>query len=180
MYGAQRPNRTMLYLVIGLGAAMVIALILFVLSVLGGSGRSDITTLTVRADNLQALAEASQKRIKSQDLGSINVDTNLLTSSDSTKLHSILLKKFGIKNVPSNIIKNELDTDSDQKLKDAELLNKFDLAYRQLLRDKIASVLTLARKIQAETGDKNVNQAVATIITNLTTIDKQLAALSLQ
>lgn len=171
-------DRKRLLIVVGLGLGVLVAISLMLMVIFNGGNKDAYMRMLVHQQELQTLTDSSQKRIRSSDLAKINSSAALLLSSDSTALNMQLDKRYGEKTVPADFRKNNQDTTIESKLKQAELLNKFDTTYRNLLIAKINAIVPEAEPLKNE-GNREFNVAVQTAIKNLQEIRSQLEALSL-
>jgi hypothetical protein len=161
-------------LIIGVIAVAIIGTALFALSLLNGNSRNDLTLLAVRENSLLTLANASQKEIRYPDLSTANSNATVLLTSDV----ATVVADTGIKKLPDDLVKKEADTNTEA-LKQASLLNKFDLTYRQIVMSKVAALLTQAEALQPSVSNKKSREVLDKIIVNLKSIEKQFTELSL-
>ena len=176
---APQVDRKRLFIMIGLGVGILVIIVVLLMTVFSGGSKDNYLRLLVRQQELQTLTDGSQKRVRSAALAKINSDSTLLLSSDGVALLGQLSKKFGEKNVSSDFRKAEADTTTTDKLKEAELLNKFDVVYRNILLDKINKLIALAEQSKQDIGGKEFTTAIDTFSKNLTSIRTQLQALNL-
>lgn len=176
---ANPSNRKSMILVIGLIAAVLIGIGALLMAMLSGGGKEDFMTLISKASSLQKTADESQKRIRDRNLAKINSEYTLLLGTDVNAMTQQLQKKFGEKQISDNAKKKAADTTITKKLTDGELLNKFDFTYQNLMRQKIAEMITSAQKLKSEVGGKDFTAVMDTFINNLKAINKQLEDLNL-
>lgn len=167
-------SKTARFLIIGVIAAAVIGTALFALTLLNGNSRNDLTLLAVRENSLLVLANASQKEIRHPDLSTANSNATVLMTSDV----ATVVTDTGIKKLPDDLVKKEADTNTEA-LKQANLLNKFDLTYRQIVLGKVANLITQAEALQPTISSKKSRDVVDKIIVNLKSIEKQFTELNL-
>jgi hypothetical protein len=160
--------------VVGVIIAVILGIVLFLLTNLGGSPKNDLTLLAVHENSLLQLADTSQKSIRNADLSTINSNTTILLASDV----ATLVKATGIKKLPADLVKQEADTNGD-KLKEAALLDKFDPTYRQIVLDKVTSLTDEAQKLRSATSSKSTRATLDQLLTNLDSINKQFVQLEL-
>ncbi len=172
--GGSNGKKTRL-IIIGLIVAAVIGGVLLFLSTAGGSLKNDLNQLAAKENSLLALANTSQKSIRDPDLATVNSNTSILLTSDV----ATLLKASGVKKVPDDLAKQAADTNGD-KLKEAALLNKFDITYRQVALDKVTALITDTERVRTSTSSQKTRAMLDQILVNLNSINKQLTALSLQ
>ncbi len=161
-------------LVIGIIAAVLIAAGLFAFTPLSSSNKNDVTLLAVRENSLLQLATTSQKNIKNPDLSTANSNTTILLTSDVANI----VKVTGSKKLPDNLVKQEADTHGDQ-LNQANLLDTFDVAYRQVVLDKVSALITQAQTVKAATTNKKLRTAVDQALVSLQSINQQFTQLKL-
>lgn len=167
-------NKTTRFLVIGVIVAAVIGIGLFVANLLIGNSRNDLTLLAVRENSLLTLANASQKNIRSPELSLANSNATVLLTSDVVSMTSDL----GMKKLPDDLVKKEADTNAEN-LKQASLLNKFDSTYRQIVLEKVSTLITQAQTVRDALGSGKSRDTVNKAIVNLQSIEKQFGDLDL-
>jgi hypothetical protein len=167
-------NKTARLLIIGVIIAGVIGAALFVVSLLSGNSKNDMTLLAVRENSLLTLANASQKEIRHPDLSTANSNATVLMTSDV----ATVVTDTGIKKLPDDLVKKEADTNGEA-LKQASLLNKFDSTYRQIVLTKVAALISQAETLKPTVSDKKSRDVIEKIIVNLKSIEKQFTELSL-
>jgi hypothetical protein len=178
-YNEPRFDRRRLLLMIGGGIAILTIISILLMFFFTDGSKDNLMRIMVKTQELQTLTDASQKRIKSAELAKVNSDANLLLSSDNVALTAQLQKKYSQTGIPADFRKSEADTTTNAALTEAELLNKFDISYRNTLIAKLNSLLPLATQTKNDIGGKEFGGAMDTFIKNLQAIKKQLEALSL-
>ncbi len=162
-------------LIIGAVLALILGGGMLVLTLNSSSSRNDMTLLAVRENSLLALANTSQKSIRDPDLSTANSNATLLLQSDVASI----VVDTDIKKLPDDLVKKEVDTHADA-LKQASLLDKFDVTYRKLVLDKVSALIIQAQTVRKTTTGKKSKAVVDQAIKNLQSIDKQFTALSIQ
>jgi hypothetical protein len=175
---APAVDRKKVFLVAGVGLALIVAIILFVMS-LGGGAKDTYMSMLVRHQNLLTIIEDSQNRIRSGALAKVNSEAILLFTSDSVALQDQLKKKFSEDKLTDDAKKRAAEPTIEQKLTDAELLDKFDVTYRNLVREQINKLMVAALEVQDSTGGKTFLEVMDKYVNDLQTIDNQLSELSL-
>lgn len=174
------PLSNRLFLIIGAAfvGIILLAVIFYLFTSLTSGSRNQAAALQLRHSNLQSFVLGNQKSIKNAELAKLNSDLGILLSSDAVSLQKQLTATYGTFDVPKEIIAAENDSTSKKKLTEAELINKFDIAYKQILEAKIASNIQLAEQVAAsESGAFQV--AVKNSIKNLKTITAELDEVTL-
>lgn len=167
-------SKTTRFMIIGVIVAGVIGAALLGASLLNGNSRNDLTLLAVRENSLLTLANASQKEIRHPDLSIANSNATVLMTSDV----ATVVTDTGIKKLPDDLVKKEADTNAET-LKQASLLNKFDITYRQIVLTKVTALISQAETLQPTVSNKKSREVVDKIIVNLKSIQKQFTDLSL-
>ena len=171
------------------GRLLKLALLILVIIVLlsGGfiaftaltsAGKNDAARLIARERQLLSFLSSNQGSIGNDDFQTANSNAISLTPSDLYALQQGLRLAYGLTAVPDAIAKAEVDTTSAGVLKTAQIQSRFDAAYLQLLRDKIASTESLARSVMANSSG-TFKTAIQTQLNNLVIIDNQLAKIQL-
>jgi hypothetical protein len=169
------PSKVVRILILGIIVMAGLGGILFFLSTLGGSYKNDVTLLAARENSLLQLANTSQKSIRSDTLATANSNAAILLASDA----SSIVTSTGIKKLPENLVKQEADTNAD-KLKQALLLDKFDITYRKVVLDKVANLITQAKLVRTAAPSDSNRKQLDGIITNLESINKQFTDITLE
>lgn len=175
----QPIDRKKLLLVIGLGIGVAIGIALFFMIFFSSSNKDDFQRVVARTQELQTLTDGSQKRVRSAELAKVNSDATLLLSSDATILTTQLQKKFGEKTLSQDIKKAVTDNTIANRLTQAELLNKFDITYRNVLLEKLNQLIPLAEASRKNNGGREFTTIMDTFVKNLKAIRSQLEELNL-
>ena len=162
---------------------VVAALVLLTAGYIGfnaltSGGRNDASRLVARERVLLSFLSTNQSMITSDDLKTVNSNAISLQTSDVYALQQGLKSNFSVTTIPDDITKSEADTTSAKTLATAKTQGRFDQAYVQLLRDKIATLQSLENGIFTSSNG-SLKTAVQTNLDNLKIIDEQLAKLDL-
>ena len=163
------------WLVLGVIVAAVLGIGLYVFTLLSGNAKNDLILLTVRESSLLALANSStvSTNIRDPDLGTANSNATILLASDVASLNA----NTGTKQLPSDLVKREADTNTDN-LKQAALLDKFDSTYQKIVVQKVEALISEAQTLRAQLSSKTSRDTVDRAIVNLQSIDKQFTQLT--
>lgn len=166
-----------LFKVVGLVFLLLIVLMsaIAIVGLINSGPSNNLASLIVRQQQLQKFIAANQKSIHSSELAKLSAEASLFLTSDSTTLKGQLMSRYGVANISQEITKRETDTTSANKLKAAIQVNKFDSTYADILRDKLAATIELARIVERESGS-NLKAAAQQSIKNLQAVDTQLSA----
>ena len=176
-YSSQPNNSSSMVrrlLIIGVIVAILISAGLFILNMLSGNAKNDLTLLAVRENSLLVLANASGKNIRDPDLNTVNSNATVLLTSDVASIVS----DTGIKKLPDDLVKKEADTHTED-LKQAVLLNKFDTTYRQLVIEKVEALISQAQMVHDSLSSRKSRDVVDKALINLRSIQKQFTDLRL-
>jgi hypothetical protein len=178
--GGFQFNRRLVFIIVGvLGLIIILWIGTALISAITSGPQRETAKLLARETKLQELVGKSKDRIRSGDLKKVNADANLLLLSDTVTLKGLLQKAYNLDRIPTEIEKAEVDSATDTELKDAERLGKFDRTYVEALRAKVAASLQLAQTVLSSTSNQSLKAALEQNISNLKTIDDQLAELKL-
>lgn len=162
-------------IVILLGLVLIVALIIFIASLVIGSltngPRDNLARLIAREQQIVRFIDTNEANLKDSELKRIGSDTILYLGTDTAALRKLLSG-----GISEEISKQEADSTSAAKLKAAIQANKHDQTYLEILRDKIAAALELAKTVQAENNGK-IKTATDQTVKNLQTQLQQLDAL---
>lgn len=175
-YSSQPTNNNSLakrFLIIGVIVAVLIGGGLFALNLLSGNAKNDLTLLAVRENSLLVLATTSEKNIRNPDLSTANSNTTVLLTSDVASI----IADTGIKKLPDDLVRKEADTHTED-LRQAALLNRFDITYRQLVLEKVDALISQAQTVRNSVSKKS-REVVDRALVNLRSIQKQFTDLNL-
>jgi hypothetical protein len=130
--------------------------------------------------NLQTLANNATKKLRNADFSKLNSDSTVLITSDVAIISGQLARVYDIKRLDKEILAKEANANDTKALSEAELINKYDITYRQILRKNIASTITAIQNAIKSNSDRQFKTALQTTITNLNNLDKRLSELNLQ
>jgi len=169
-------NKTQRLIIVVVIIAVVLGGGLFALTLLNGNSKNDLTLLAVRENSLVAVtgAPTNVSNIRNPDLSTANSNATILLTSDVSNL----VINGGVKQLPGDLVKKEADTNGDN-LKQAALLDKFDITYRQLIMQKVEALIAEAQALRSTLNTKSTKSAVDQSIVNLQAIDKQFTQLKL-
>jgi len=168
------PSKMRQFAVIGIILAVLVGVGLTVLSLLNGNTKTDLVLLAAKESSFATLTTSSQTKIRSDDLSTANSNASILLTSDSANV----LAASGEKKIDGGLLKQQADTNGD-RLKQAQLLDKFDITYRQIVLDKIATLTTEIKTLRNKIGDKKKRAVLDQALTNLDSINKQFTQLKL-
>jgi len=177
-YGPQGPNfrKIILFSVLGF---ILLVIILLVMNTILSAPKDSFMTFLGREQFLSDTVAGSQKRIRSGDLAKLNSDSTLLLSSDNVALLAQLQKKFNQTKLDDTTKKQQVDATVATSLKSAELLDKFDVTYRNILLEKIDQLLATAPSVRDSLGGNDFKAVMNKYINDLRSIESQLDALNL-
>lgn len=176
--GGSSGSRLIKLLFLILGILVLLSLAYIGISALTSAGKNDAAKLVARERQLLNFMSSYQGSIANDDFQTTNSNAIALATSDLYALQRGLQTSYGLSTVPDAIAKSEIDTTSATALKTAQIESRFDAAYLQLLRDKIAATESLARTVESGSGG-TLKTAIETQLNNLVNVDNQLAKLQL-
>lgn len=178
-YGPQ-IDRKRVALIFGSGILVLLLVIFAFISLLTNDHKGEYVRMVAHEQNLSSVVQGAQKRIRNGELAKVNSDAGLLLSTNSVALVGQLQKRFGEKGVTADILKQEADATIEEKLKSAELLDKFDITYRNVIRQKISELNKEAVQLRDAIGGKEFTAVIDKLLADIKTIDTQLKDLTLQ
>lgn len=162
-----------------IGAIIIIAVALSIISSISRGPQNDYARLVARLNNMQSLLDKQKANIRSSDLRTVNATALILVTGDAAALGAQLTAAYGLEGVPEDIIAAETDTTSETDLKNAQLTGAFDREYVAILRDKIAAAYQLANSLKTAGGSEATLAALTQTLTSLEAIDSQLTKLAI-
>jgi hypothetical protein len=177
---AQKPpllGRRMGLIIGGIVAAVVVAIVLMLVS--GGNPQGEnYARVVARQEALLDLIKQGGSKISSPDLNKLASDATLFVTSDLTTLEADL-SRFGLKNIPPEIAAAESASKVEAELEEAELQNRFDSTYSELLLKKIDSQMSLLKSTHADLPESNIKTNVSSAYKSLQALQLQLETLQL-
>lgn len=126
------------YLLLGLGAIILIMLLFIIIALITSSGKSTTQTLVNIAEEQTELVRVSAigvKNTRGSDAKSLAVTTNLAMTSSQQQTVA-LLKKQGHK-LSAKQLAFKRDAQTDATLNTAQLNNAFDVAFLQVMQTQL-------------------------------------------
>jgi hypothetical protein len=166
-------KKTLVIILLLIGALIGGALFL-----IGGSDNTGalLQRTSARQATMQRLVADGQKNLTSDDLGKINSELNILLAG-STPILQAEVSKAGIKKMDAQIVAAEADTDTFEKLASAKLNGQYDATYRNVLSNKLESMLAILEELHGKTKSKSLKATLALEHKQLSTYSKALETL---
>jgi len=173
-YGAPKRqiNKKLIFLIAGI--VVLLFIVIFVISAV--LGKDNIGTqsqhLSVRLGNLTTLTSAAAKELGSGDLKKLNAETSIITDGVQSDLAATLPKK-----IDKSIEADEADTTATTTLQNAALAGTYDASYKQVLQQKLESIMALLTEMYSKTKSPSLRTTLSSdynnyqaILTNLNKI----------
>lgn len=135
--------------------------------------RQNLERIVARTDSLQKFTADNQSAISDTDLAKLNSEATIFLASNTFELKTKLKEQYNAE-VSEPIKLEEADTTSKETLKDATSAGRFNESYRQLLNEKLATALQLAKSIQQNSTSQSLNNVLQQTIANLEALAAQL------
>lgn len=163
------------WLFIGLGAALLIAIILITIGALGKSN-SPTERLAARLKGTETIVDESQKSLKSSQLRSLNSSLELFLANTNRDIAEPL-KNNGLDVAKLNpaILAQEDGSKLKERLEDARLNAVFDRTYAREMAYQLETTLALMRQVYTTTNSKSLKEFLETSYNNLEPVQKQFA-----
>lgn len=165
-------------LLIGGGVFILLIIGAFLLSNSRDDLRDGLQRLSLRYPAIVKLTNDSAKSIRGEELAKLSSEAGLLLGSDGTSLSAILKDRYGTK-IPKEITAAELDTTTKEKLEQAELLDRFDVGYKEVLTVKLESINALLTELLGKTKNAQISNTLQTAQKNTSNLLNQLQKLRL-
>lgn len=169
-------KRTLVLVVVGIGIilALVAAFVIFA----GGKadGPTNATqTLAARLQQMQVIADKSQKNIKSSELRGININLIIfLTNANRDITTPLTASGIDSKKLDKTIVAKEKADPITADLEDARLNAVFDDTYAREMSYKLKTVSLLMEDIHSRTKSKSMEKFLLDTDENLQPIKEQL------
>lgn len=168
----------MLYMLIGLGAALLIAGAFMIFGNKGDNNAQLAQTLSARMINLQELVEYGQKNPTSNAATQRVIAEASLTLMSRNNDLTAALARYNYSSPSKDIIANESDATLITQLDLAKASNQLTTAYNQALRIRIQSAIDLLNQIYANTSNDEIIAALSVTYTDLTMLLDRLPELN--
>lgn len=172
------PSRKMMLIGGGIVAALILGIILM-FSSNGNSIGSQLTRLSLRLGNLQAILGKTEitRKIKNEDLSRVVTDFSLNLNSDVNDLTPLMVAAGLPENPDASVATSEADTSTVPKLDDAGLKNHLDSAYAEVLVIKIDSLRALIAEIYSQTNNTKLKSSLANTDKHLFDMKKRIVTI---
>jgi hypothetical protein len=169
-------KRTLVLLVVGIGVilALVIAFVIFAGGKAAGPTNTS-QTLAARLQEMQAIADKSQKNIKSSELRGINSNLIIfLTNANRDIAAPLTASGIDSKKLDKAIVAKEKADPIAADLEDARLNAIFDDTYAREMSYKLTTISLLMEDIYSRTKSSSMEKFLLTTDENLQPIKEQL------
>lgn len=164
-------------IVVALLAALAVGLFAFLNS--GSNNTSDMSRLSVRLKNLQAISDSSQKNIVSSNLRGTNTNLSLLLTNINRDIETPLTT-LGVDptKLDAKIIASEDTTKITERLENARLNATFDRIYTLEMTYQLETLMVLVQQIESNTKSGATKEFLADTYQKIEPIQKQFANFS--
>jgi hypothetical protein len=160
--------------------AIVLLLLVLIIGVLLPSGTKLTERLAARLTITESTIESSATNIKSSQLRGLNSSLKIYLTNTIRDITPILKSEnVDINKLSKNTTSIESDADLLAGLEDARLNAMFDRTYAREIAYKLATILTLMRKIDNSAGSSALKAFLDDAITSLEPIQKGFANFNL-
>lgn len=169
-------KRTLALLVVGIGVilALVIAFVIFAGGKVAGPTNTS-QTLAARLQEMQTIADKSQKNIKSSELRGINSNLIIfLTNANRDIAAPLTASGIDSKKLDKAIVAKEKADPIAADLEDARLNAIFDDTYAREMSYKLTTISLLMEDIYSRTKSSSMEKFLLTTDENLQPIKEQL------
>lgn len=163
------------WLFIGLGAALLVALVIMIFGAVGKSN-SPTERLAARLKGSEKIVEDSQKSLKSSQLRSLNSSLELFLANTNRDIVEPLKNNgLDITKLNADILAQEDGTKLKERLEDARLNAVFDRTYAREMSYQLETILALMRQVYTTTNSKSLKEFLETTYNNLEPVQKQFS-----
>ncbi len=174
----QKPGmRDKLFPILVIGGLLV-ALLVGLMAILsaGGGNQEDMMRLSAKLKTLQAIADSSQRNIKSSSLRSTNGNLSLfLTNTNRDMAEPLKANNVNVAKLNPKITASEDGSDLKAELEDARLNVVFDRTYAREMSYQLEALAALMQQIEANTKSRSLKESLITAKTQLKPLQKQFA-----
>lgn len=163
------------FILMGLGAAVVIVLILVAIVSLGGTSNKPLQTLSARLKSTEIIVNDSQKQIKSSTLRGLNSNLSIGLVNANRDITPILEKfKITTKSMDAKIVAAESEKPVLDVLENARLNAVYDRTYAREMAYRISTIISLSEEIKLSTSSQSLREFLTTTIDNFSPTQKAL------
>ncbi|CAN5373776.1 hypothetical protein BH10PAT4_BH10PAT4_3830 [soil metagenome] len=158
-----------------LGIAVIIAIILMI--VIGGGGiKKYEEQLAARLIGTETIANDSTTKIKSTSMRALNSNLKIYMTNTNRDIAAPLAKDgINTSKLDKTLLTSESGTDANARLEDARLNGVYDRTYAREMAYRLATIVTLMKKIQGSTSNKTLQTFLVSALTNLEPTQKQFS-----
>ena len=158
-----------------LGIAVMIVVILMIAVGSGGSKKYE-QQLAARLIGTETVASDSTSKIKSSSLRALNSNLKIYLTNTNRDIAVPLAKdSIDVNKLDKTLLATESDTDANARLEDARLNGVYDRTYAREMAYRLATIVSLMKKIQGSTSNKTLQTFLVSALTNLEPTQKQFS-----
>ena len=159
-----------------IGALLVSLLVGAFVFLASDDDKADLSTLSVRLENLQTVADDSQKKTVSGRMRATNTSLSLALANANRDI-TTLLTENGIEpeKIDPKIIASEGTEDLDERLEDARLNGIFDRIYAREMAYELQTTLILIEQLESETKSEKQKAFLITTHENITPLQENFS-----
>lgn len=163
-----------------IGAIIVIvAVVVFMMLAGGTSSKNQLSRLSVRLGNLQAISDGARDNLTSSKLRAINTDLSLtLTNANRDIEEPLTNAEVDAKNISEAITSSEDTTELTDTLEDARLNAVYDRTYAREMSYQLETLIVLIEQIESSASDESTSEFLSATRTNLEPLQEEFASFS--
>lgn len=159
-----------------LGIAVLVVVILMIVVGAGGGNKKYEQQLAARLIGTETIANGATAKIKSSSLRALNSNLKIYLTNTNRDIAAPLVKDgIDVNKLDKTLLTSESDTDANARLEDARLNGVYDRTYAREMAYRLATIVTLMKKIQASTSNKTLQTFLVSALTNLEPTQKQFS-----
>lgn len=170
LFGDKKP------LVIGLGAALIVAILIIIIGKSVSQQPNSLQQLAARLQSTQTIVNGAQPNIQSSQLRTINSSLNLtLTNTNRDIVDPLKVSGITATKLDKKVVAAESGADLEAKLEDARLNAVYDRTYAREMAYRVDTIILLMKDIYGKTHSAELKNFLQTSYQNLEPIQQQLA-----
>lgn len=168
-------RKQMMLLGILAGAVLIVIILAAAVGGFGGTKQYE-KQLAARLIGTETIATDASTKLKSTSLRALNSNLKIYLTNTNRDIAAPLAKDgIDAAKLDKSILSDESGSDVSTRLEDARLNGIYDRTYAREMAYRLATIMTLMKKIQGSTSNKTLQTFLLSAIANLEPTQKQFA-----
>lgn len=174
--GAKKGPSNVVFFGAIIGVLLVALLVGAFVLLSSGNDTADLSTLSVKLENLQTVADDSQKKTVSVRIRTANTSLSLALANANRDMATLLAENaIEPEKIDPKIIARQSTEDLDARLEDARLNGIFDRIYAREMAYELETTLILVKQLESETKNEKQKAFLNTTYENIAPLQENFA-----